>query len=69
MVLDLMETDLHRIIHSRQTLTEQHYQYFLYQILRGLKVKTNSSKQLHFQLDAIDFYSMLTKEPEKISFY
>uniref|UniRef100_A0A8R1TJ93 Mitogen-activated protein kinase n=1 Tax=Onchocerca volvulus TaxID=6282 RepID=A0A8R1TJ93_ONCVO len=37
MVLDLMETDLHQIIHSRQDLTDQHYQYFLYQILRGLK--------------------------------
>lgn len=37
MVLDLMETDLHHIIHSRQSLTEQHFQYFLYQILRGLK--------------------------------
>lgn len=38
MVLDLMETDLQQIIHSRQDLTNQHYQYFLYQILRGLKV-------------------------------
>uniref|UniRef100_A0A0R3S114 Mitogen-activated protein kinase n=1 Tax=Elaeophora elaphi TaxID=1147741 RepID=A0A0R3S114_9BILA len=37
MVLDLMETDLHQIIHSRQDLTNQHYQYFLCQILRGLK--------------------------------
>uniref|UniRef100_A0AC34QJH3 Protein kinase domain-containing protein n=2 Tax=Panagrolaimus sp. JU765 TaxID=591449 RepID=A0AC34QJH3_9BILA len=37
LVLDLMETDLHQIIHSTQHLTEQHNQYFLYQILRGLK--------------------------------
>ncbi|WKX96348.1 hypothetical protein Q1695_012642 [Nippostrongylus brasiliensis] len=37
MVMDLMETDLHQIIHSRQTLVEQHFQYFLYQLLRGLK--------------------------------
>ncbi|VDK17402.1 unnamed protein product [Anisakis simplex] len=37
MVLDLMETDLHQIIHSRQNLMDQHFQYFLYQILRGLK--------------------------------
>jgi len=36
-VQDLMETDLHRIIYSRQTLTLEHIQYFLYQILRGLK--------------------------------
>jgi mitogen-activated protein kinase 7 len=36
-VLDLMESDLHRIIHSRQELTDEHVRYFLYQILRGLK--------------------------------
>lgn len=34
---DLMETDLHRIIHSRQDLSDEHVQYFVYQILRGLK--------------------------------
>ncbi|KAE9551636.1 hypothetical protein FO519_005164 [Halicephalobus sp. NKZ332] len=37
LVLDLMETDLHQIIHSTQQLSEQHNQYFLYQILKGLK--------------------------------
>ncbi|KAI1719733.1 protein kinase domain-containing protein [Ditylenchus destructor] len=37
LVMDLMETDLHQIIHSTQKLTEQHNQYFLYQMLRGLK--------------------------------
>lgn len=36
-VFDLMQTDLHHIIHSKQLLTERHIQYFLYQILRGLK--------------------------------
>lgn len=36
-VFDLMETDLHHIIHSKQPLTERHVQYFMYQILRGLK--------------------------------
>jgi serine/threonine protein kinase len=37
MILDLMETDLHRIIYSRQALTDDHVQYFVYQILRSLK--------------------------------
>uniref|UniRef100_A0A0N5ANM5 Mitogen-activated protein kinase n=1 Tax=Syphacia muris TaxID=451379 RepID=A0A0N5ANM5_9BILA len=37
MVLDLMDTDLHNIIYSTQKLTQKHYQYFLYQIIRGLK--------------------------------
>ncbi|CAD6195575.1 unnamed protein product [Caenorhabditis auriculariae] len=37
LVMDLMETDLHQILHSRQSLIEDHFQYFLYQLLRGLK--------------------------------
>lgn len=36
-VTDLMETDLHRVIYSKQVLGEEHHQYFAYQILRGLK--------------------------------
>jgi len=35
-VTDLMETDLHRVIYSKQVLNEEHHQYFSYQILRGL---------------------------------
>ncbi|KAL1361665.1 hypothetical protein HN51_010002 [Arachis hypogaea] len=34
---ELMDTDLHHIIRSNQGLSEEHCQYFLYQILRGLK--------------------------------
>lgn len=37
LVEGLMEADLHQIIKSGQSLTDQHYQYFTYQILRGLK--------------------------------
>jgi len=37
LVLEYMETDLHKIIYSKNTLTQQHYQYFTYQLLRGLK--------------------------------
>lgn len=36
-VADLMETDLHRIIYSKQKLSIDHAQYFIYQLLRGLK--------------------------------
>ena len=36
-ISDLMETDLHRIIYSRQPLSGDHVQYFMYQILRALK--------------------------------
>jgi serine/threonine protein kinase len=37
LVEGLMEADLHQIIRSKQQLTEQHFQYFIYQLLRGLK--------------------------------
>lgn len=36
-VTELMETDLHRVIYSKQKLTDEHIQYFVYQILRGVK--------------------------------
>ncbi|KAJ9469545.1 Mitogen-activated protein kinase 5 [Diplonema papillatum] len=36
-VLDLMDVDLHKVIQSRQKLTDRHIQYITYQILRGLK--------------------------------
>ncbi|CBZ55184.1 cDNA FLJ33690 fis, clone BRAWH2002967, highly similar to Mitogen-activated protein kinase 3, related [Neospora caninum Liverpool] len=36
LVSDLMDTDLHRVIYSRQPLTAEHHQYFLYQLLLGL---------------------------------
>ena len=36
-VTALMDTDLHKVIRSPQPLSDQHVQYFLYQLLRGLK--------------------------------
>jgi serine/threonine protein kinase len=36
-VQELMEADMHQIIRSRQKLTNSHFQYFVYQMLRGLK--------------------------------
>lgn len=48
-VQELMETDLHRIVHSRQALTIDHIQYFVYQILRGLKF-IHSANVLHRDL-------------------
>jgi len=48
-VTNLMESDLDRIITSRQALTNQHHQYFLYQILRGLKY-IHSANVLHRDL-------------------
>ena len=48
-VSELMDTDLHYIIHSKQALTDDHIQYFIYQILRGLKA-IHSAKVLHRDL-------------------
>lgn len=36
-VMELMDTDLHQVISSGQVLTDDHLQYFTYQILRSLK--------------------------------
>ena len=36
-VSELMETDLHRVIHSRQDLTSDHISYFVYQLLCALQ--------------------------------
>ena len=48
-VLDLMESDLHQIIHSSQPLTLEHVRYFLYQLLRGLKYM-HSAQVIHRDL-------------------
>ncbi|XP_031475143.1 mitogen-activated protein kinase homolog MMK1-like [Nymphaea colorata] len=46
---ELMDTDLHHIIRSNQALSDEHCQYFMYQILRGLKY-IHSANVLHRDL-------------------
>ncbi|KQK04843.1 mitogen-activated protein kinase 7 [Brachypodium distachyon] len=36
-VFELMDTDLHQVIKANDDLTKEHYQFFLYQMLRALK--------------------------------
>jgi len=36
-IFELMETDLHQVIKANDDLTHEHHQFFLYQLLRGLK--------------------------------
>ena len=45
----MAQTDLHQIIYSSQPLTDEHVQYFIYQILRGLKY-IHSAHVLHRDL-------------------
>nr|AAA59387.1 extracellular signal-regulated protein kinase [Dictyostelium discoideum] len=48
-VSELMDTDLHQIITSPQPLSDDHCQYFVYQMLRGLK-HIHSANVLHRDL-------------------
>jgi len=48
-VSELMETDLYRIIYSKQSLSIDHVKYFVYQILRALKY-IHSANVLHRDL-------------------
>ena len=49
LVTELLDTDLHQIINSNQPLTDDHVQYFTYQILRALKY-IHSANVLHRDL-------------------
>eukprot|EP00993_Chasmostoma_nieuportense_P001538 NODE_2410_length_1185_cov_48.139887_g2296_i0.p1 GENE.NODE_2410_length_1185_cov_48.139887_g2296_i0~~NODE_2410_length_1185_cov_48.139887_g2296_i0.p1 ORF type:complete len:364 (-),score=92.60 NODE_2410_length_1185_cov_48.139887_g2296_i0:87-1178(-) len=48
-VSELMDTDLQQIIRSKQKLTDDHHQYFIYQVLRALKF-IHSANILHLDL-------------------
>lgn len=48
-VSTLFEADVHRIVQSKQALTDQHGVYFVYQILRGLKY-IHSANVIHRDL-------------------
>lgn len=46
-VFELMESDLHQVIKANDDLTKEHYQFFLYQMLRALKY-IHTGMTLHF---------------------
>jgi len=49
MVFELMDTDMSRIINSKNELTDEHFQYFVYQMLCGLKY-IHSANVIHRDL-------------------
>lgn len=46
MITELLQSDLHKIIVSPQSLSSDHIKVFLYQILRGVKY-LHSAKIIH----------------------
>lgn len=58
-VSEMMDTDLTQIIKSDQPLTEEHYKFFLYQLLRGLKY-IHSAQIVHRDLVSV----ALCRNPE-----
>jgi len=48
-ITELMETDMHRVIYSRQDLTDDHLQYFMHQVLKG-SYYMHSSNIIHRDL-------------------
>lgn len=48
-ITDLMGTDLHRVIYSKQELTDEYIQFFIYQIIRGV-LYMHSSNVVHRDL-------------------
>lgn len=59
MIMEYMETDLHKIIYSKNQLTDDHYQFFLYQLLCGLKYM-HSANVIHRDLvRLVEFLSLI----------
>jgi mitogen-activated protein kinase 1/3 len=59
LVYELMDTDLHQIIRSSQPLTNEHFQYFIYQVHSGFSAvagqlrKCSSRQQQHCLILAV----------------
>eukprot|EP01065_Artemidia_motanka_P048208 TRINITY_DN7725_c0_g1_i1.p1 TRINITY_DN7725_c0_g1~~TRINITY_DN7725_c0_g1_i1.p1 ORF type:complete len:506 (+),score=120.11 TRINITY_DN7725_c0_g1_i1:112-1518(+) len=49
LVTEMLDTDLNNVIKSRQQMNEDHYKYFVYQIIRGLKY-IHSANVMHRDL-------------------
>ena len=58
-ITELIETDMHRVIYSRQDLTDDHLQYFMHQLLKGCYYM-HSSNIIHRDLK---FQNVMLAEP------
>mmetsp|Transcript_40837 Transcript_40837/g.47497 ORF Transcript_40837/g.47497 Transcript_40837/m.47497 type:complete len:366 (-) Transcript_40837:175-1272(-) len=66
-VTPLMDVDLNVVLRSRQVLEENHMQYFIYQILRGLKY-LHSAKVAHRDLKPANLVTNISCELRIIDF-
>ena len=66
-VTPLMDVDLNVVLRSRQVLEENHMQYFIYQILRGLKY-LHASKVAHRDLKPANLVTNISCELKIIDF-
>ena len=46
-ILEAMQTDLYKIIYSKNDLSDDHIQYFIYQLLRGMKYMHSAKVRVH----------------------
>jgi serine/threonine protein kinase len=59
-VFELMESDLHQVIKANDDLTPEHYQFFLYQLLRALKyIHTGDNLRYHISFPIYILHSFI----------
>lgn len=58
LVMELMRGDLKKLIRGKQVISDQNVQYFIYQILKGLKY-IHSASVLHRDIVSIYYYQLL----------
>lgn len=64
-VFELMESDLHQVIKANDDLTREHYQFFLYQLLRALKY-IHTGNHLHPFLSLTSYASYLLELDQEV---
>lgn len=57
-VMELLDSDLHRIIQSPQALGDAHHRYFMFQLLKGVKVRSirRQWRRFFFGMKVVDVF-------------
>ncbi|KAJ7099598.1 hypothetical protein O6H91_Y578600 [Diphasiastrum complanatum] len=65
-VFELMESDLHQVIKANDDLTPEHYQFFLYQLLRALKyIHTGRNQLMVLTVCTFEFISIVCSKSKE----